>query len=155
MTILNYYKLLKIERSADLDTIKKSFRTEIALYHPDKNKTEGAKAHFYLLVEAFDILSHPEKRKAYDHLLSQQENEMGMTTRSTEEKTQSEKQQYKEWQNEAKKKSKSYWSKDLEDLLVLDIFLEAGMSGLFTGIDTMLDGIGDSLDGLGDLLDAF
>ena len=69
MELINYYNILKVEKSADLDTIKKAFRNEIALYHPDKNKSEGAKAHFNLLVEGFDILSHPEKRKAYDAML--------------------------------------------------------------------------------------
>ena len=46
MELINYYDILNVEKSADLDTIKKAFRNEIALYHPDKNKSEGAKTAF-------------------------------------------------------------------------------------------------------------
>lgn len=152
MELTNYYKLLKIEQSADLDTIKKAFRTEIALYHPDKNKTEGARAHFDLLVEAFDILSNPNKRKVYNEMLSKSSANTELIVATTEEER-FEEWQYTEWQKEAKQKSNDYWLKDLSELLVLDIFMEAGMSGLFFGVDSMLDGLGDSLEGLGDIFD--
>lgn len=155
MELTNYYQLLKIEPSADLDTIKKAFRTEIALYHPDRNKTEGAKAHFDMLVEAFDILSNIEKRKTYDQMLAKASSNSEMVIPPNHKEEQFEEWQYKEWQKEAKKKSDDYWLKDLKDLLLLDIFLEVGLSGLFSGTDSLLDGLGDSLDGFGDILDFF
>lgn len=155
MEIQNYYKLLKIEQRADLETIKKAFRTEIALYHPDKNTSEGAKAHFDLLVEAFDILSNSNKRKAYNGILSRVSKNSEMVESSSKEHELFEEWQYSEWQQEAKKKSDQYWLKDLNDLLLLDIFLEAGMTGLFSGVDSLIDGLGDSLDGIGDLFDVF
>ncbi len=154
MELTNYYKLLKIDPSSDLNTIKKAFRTEIALYHPDNNTSEGARTHFDLLVEAFDILSNKDKRKTYDELLLKHSNESSMVITQIE-KTSSQEYQYEQWQKEAKTKSKNYWAKDLNDLLLLDVFLEVGMSGLFHGVDSLLDGIGDSLDGLGDILDVF
>ncbi|MBR9845919.1 MAG: DnaJ domain-containing protein [Algicola sp.] len=146
MELVNYYTVLKIDTSADLDTIKKAFRREIALYHPDKNKSEGAKAHFNLLVEGFDILSNPEKRKAYDDMLE----------RSTTNKPilieQKKQQQYTEWKKEAKKKSDTYWLTDLTDLLLLDLFLDVGLSSLFSGTESLIDGLDDSL---GDIFDIF
>ena len=146
MELVNYYTILKIDRLADLDTIKKAFRREIALYHPDKNKSEGAKAHFNLLVEGFDILSNPEKRKAYDDMLE----------RSTTNKPilieQKKQEQYTEWKKEAKKKSDTYWFTDLTDLLLLDLFLDVGLSSLFSGTESLIDGLDDSL---GDIFDIF
>lgn len=146
MQLINYYDILNIEPTADLDTIKKAFRSEIALYHPDNNKSEGAKARFDLIVEGFDILSNPKKRKAYDQMLrSREANSPVLVTPEAEF-------QYKEWKKEAKKKSNDYWLKDLKDLLILDIFLEVGMNGLFFGAEELLDGLGDSLgDILGDI----
>ena len=146
MELVNYYTILKIDRLADLDTIKKAFRREIALYHPDKNKSESAKAHFNLLVEGFDILSNPEKRKAYDDMLE----------RSTTNKPilieQKKQEQYTEWKKEAKKKSDTYWFTDLTDLLLLDLFLDVGLSSLFSGTESLIDGLDDSL---GDIFDIF
>lgn len=154
MELQNYYRLLNIEPSADLDTIKKAFRTEIALYHPDNNTSEGARVRFDMLVEAFDILSNTNKRKVYDEMLSKTFTKSELAVSPSEEE-QFEEWQYQDWQKEAKKKSKNYWDTPLSELLVLDIFLEAGMTGLFSGVDDLLDGLGDSLDGIGDILDVF
>ena len=147
MELQNYYRLLNIELSADLNTIKKAFRTEIALYHPDNNKSEGARVRFDMLVEAFDILSHPKKRAAYDAMLGNSKtNKPSIIKPKAEE-------QYQEWQKEAQKKSKNYWDTSLTELLVLDIFLDAGLSGLFS--DDLLDSIGDSFGDIGGLFDIF
>ncbi|WP_299224639.1 J domain-containing protein [uncultured Psychroserpens sp.] len=150
MELINYYLILKIEKTADLDTIKKAFRKEIALYHPDKNSSESAKAHFDLLVEAFDILSHPEKRKAYDTLLSSKDNNKPLIIEAKAE------QQYKEWKKTSKKRSNTYWDTSLTELLMLDIFLETGLfSDLLSETGDLFDGIGDSLGDIGDLFDVF
>lgn len=146
MELANYYQLLNIDASADLDAIKKAFRTEIALYHPDNNKSDGAKARFELLVEGFEILSHPTKRETYDAILRSTETNKPMLIEPKAE------EQYKEWKTEAKKKSKTYWDGSLAELLVLDIFLEAGFTGLFSATGNILDGLGDSL---GDIFDIF
>jgi DnaJ-class molecular chaperone len=146
MELINYYTILKVEKSADLDTIKKAFRNEIALYHPDKNKSEDAKVHFQLLVEGFDILSHPEKRKAYDAMLESSSRTTPVIIESKEQ------EQYNEWKRQAKKKSDTFRLTDLSDLLLLDLFLDAGLSSLFSGTDTLIDGLGDSL---GDIFDIF
>jgi len=149
MELQNYYSLLHIEKSADLESIKKAFRTEIALYHPDNNKSEAARARFDLLVEAFEILSNPKKREAYDVMLETSKTNQPVII---EPKAQ---EQYKEWKTESKKKSKGYWNTSLTELLVLDIFLEAGFSGLFSGVGDLFDDLGDSLGDIGDLFDVF
>jgi DnaJ-class molecular chaperone len=146
MELINYYNILNVEKSADLDTIKKAFRNEIALYHPDKNNSEGAKVHFNLLVEGFDILSHSEKRKAYDEMLESSSSTAPVVIESKNQ------EQYKEWKKEAKKKSDTFRLTDLSDLLLLDLFLDAGLSSLFSGTDNLIDGIEDSL---GDIFDIF
>jgi len=147
MELQNHYRLLNIETSADIDTIKKAFRTEIALYHPDNNKSEGARVRFDLLVEAFDILSNPKKRDAYDAILNASKTNTPAIIKPKAE------EQYQEWKKESKKKSKNYWETSLTELLLLDIFLDAGLSDLLSG--DLLDGIGDSLGDIGDLFDIF
>ncbi|WP_052172569.1 J domain-containing protein [Psychroserpens jangbogonensis] len=147
MELINYYDILKVEKSADLDTIKKAFRNEIALYHPDKNKSEGAKEHFILLVEGFDILSNPEKRKAYDAMLG-----TSATNKPVVIEAKKQEQQYTEWKKEAKKKSDTFRLTDLSDLILLDLFFDVGLSSLFSGSENLIDGLGDSL---GDIFDIF
>lgn len=143
----NYYHLLKIDRSATSYDVKKAFRREIAIYHPDNNNSPEAKARFEKLVEAFDILSDDAKRYQYDQLL---EDEAANKPIVTEQK-----HQYEEWQKEAKTKSEKY-RKDysLEDLLLLDLFILNGdvLDGLFSGAGDIVDGL---TDGIGDILDLF
>ena len=146
MELKHYYQLLGVESHADLETIKTAFRTQIALYHPDKNKTEGARERFDDLVEAFDVLSNPKKRERYDQLLKTAATNKPLVIEPKAEK------EYQEWQKDAKKKSDTYWLKDLESLLLLELFFDVGFSGLFSGTDGILDDIGDSL---GDIFDLF
>jgi DnaJ-class molecular chaperone len=147
MELVNYYTILKIDVSADLDTIKKAFRKEIALYHPDNNTSEGAKAHFDLLVEGFHILSNPERRNAYDKMLSTSKNDLPIGINEPIEEF-----QYKEWKKESKTKSNDYWDSSLLELLALDIFIEAGFAGLTFGAEELFDGLGDIA---GDIFDVF
>ena len=146
MTI-NYYQLLKIDKSSTLYDIKKAFRREIAIYHPDNNTSPEAKAHFEKLVEAFDILSNDAKRYKYDQMLKDEATNKPVVIEQ--------KQEYEDWQKEAKKKSKKY-RKDfsLEDLLLLDLFILNGdvIDGIFSGADDIIDGL---TEGIGDIFDLF
>ena len=143
----DYYQLLKIEPDADLNTIKTAFRKEIARYHPHNNKSPEAQAIFDDLVEAFDILSDPEKRKTYDELLKASRQEQYVMTAPQQKKT------YEKWQKTSKKKSKKYKSFPLEELLLLDIFVSTDLlDDLLSGTDSLLDGLGESL---GDVFDMF
>ncbi len=141
--ITDYYSILNINKDADFDTIKKAFRTQIALYHPENNKSPEAKEKFDIIIEAFNVLSDKEKRKDYDIILEKSFSNKPMVITKKEE------QNYKDWQKEAKKKSKKSWESDLTDLLLLDLFLDVGMFGLF---DDFGDIIGDTI---GDVFDLF
>ena len=144
MTIKNYYSIFSIDPKSDLATIKKAFRKEIAIYHPDTNNSEGAKERFNDLVEGFNVLSDPEKRKSYDSMLE--------VSKYNKPVLVEEQQEYEEWQEESKKSSKKYRSTALEELLLLDIFLDVGFDSMIFGADNLVDGIGDAL---GDIFDLF
>jgi DnaJ family protein B protein 4 len=65
---MDYYNILKVNRNATEDDLKKSYKKLVLVWHPDKNpinKTE-AEAKFKLISEAYDVLSDPQKRKIYD-----------------------------------------------------------------------------------------
>src|SRR3989441_5329253 len=62
----DFYEVLGVSRSASEDELKKAFRRLAKQYHPDTNKEKGADAHFIEINEAYEELSDPQKRAAYD-----------------------------------------------------------------------------------------
>lgn len=65
--VRNPYEILGVDRSATQDEIKSAFRKLAGQHHPDKNPgDEGAHQRFKELNAAYQILSDPEKRAAYD-----------------------------------------------------------------------------------------
>jgi curved DNA-binding protein CbpA len=65
MEIPDYYEFLQISPSAEADTIHRIYRFLAARYHPDNRET-GDAGRFFLLKEAYEVLSNPERRAAYD-----------------------------------------------------------------------------------------
>ena len=64
----NYYKILGLDRLADENLIKKSFRQLARKYHPDINPgNKKAEEKFKEITEAYEVLSDSEKRKKYDN----------------------------------------------------------------------------------------
>jgi curved DNA-binding protein len=63
----DYFKVLEVERGADAETIKRSFRKLARQYHPDVNPGDkAAEARFKEISEAYEVLSDPEKRQRYE-----------------------------------------------------------------------------------------
>lgn len=60
------YKVLGVDRTADADTIRKSFKKLARQFHPDVNKDEGAEDRFKEINTAYGIVGDEAKRKAWD-----------------------------------------------------------------------------------------
>jgi curved DNA-binding protein len=65
----DYYETLGVGRTATPEEIKQAFRKLARIHHPDvaKNKTAG-EAKFKEINEAYEVLGDPEKRRRYDEL---------------------------------------------------------------------------------------
>jgi curved DNA-binding protein len=69
MEYRDYYATLGVEKGASQADIKKAFRRLARENHPDVNKGDAAaEKRFKEISEANEVLSDPEKRKAYDQL---------------------------------------------------------------------------------------
>jgi len=68
MDYKDYYKIMGVARDADQAEIKRSYRKLAKKYHPDVSKEKNAEEKFKEMQEAYEVLSNPEKRAAYDQL---------------------------------------------------------------------------------------
>jgi curved DNA-binding protein CbpA len=65
MEIPDYYEFLQISPSAEADTVHRVYRFLAARFHPD-NRDTGDAERFFLLKQAYEVLSNPERRAEYD-----------------------------------------------------------------------------------------
>jgi len=63
----DYYEILGVTKNASDEEIKKAYRKKAIQFHPDKNPgNKESEEHFKEAAEAYEILSHSEKRQRYD-----------------------------------------------------------------------------------------
>src|SRR5215204_5046364 len=65
----DYYEILGVAKNASDDDIKKAYRKLAAKHHPDRHQGDDAKKaeeKFKEAKEAYEMLSDPQKRAAYD-----------------------------------------------------------------------------------------
>ena len=63
----DYYEVLDVARNATDEEIKKAYRKLAMKYHPDRNQDNpSAEEKFKEVKEAYEMLSDPDKRAAYD-----------------------------------------------------------------------------------------
>jgi curved DNA-binding protein len=65
MEIPDYYEFLQISPNAEHDTIHRVYRFLAVRLHPDNPETGDAEK-FFVLKQAYDVLSDPARRAAYD-----------------------------------------------------------------------------------------
>ena len=63
----DFYEILGVAKNATDEEIKKSYRKLAMKYHPDRNPdSKGSEDKFKEAKEAYEMLSDPQKREAYD-----------------------------------------------------------------------------------------
>ena len=70
----NYYRILQIDKEASQDIIEKAYKTLAKKYHPDLQAEENKKNAENILKkinEAYEVLSNPSKREAYNKTIEQ------------------------------------------------------------------------------------
>lgn len=71
---MNYYEVLEVSQKASPEVIKAAYKSLMQRYHPDRNPGNAEVAERSVLVgQAYEALSDPERRAAYDIELNRQE----------------------------------------------------------------------------------
>ena len=62
----DYYAILQVHHKAEKEVIAAAYRRLAARYHPDVNASPDAAERMKQLNEAYEVLSNPARRAAYD-----------------------------------------------------------------------------------------
>ncbi|MEO7109764.1 MAG: DnaJ C-terminal domain-containing protein [Polyangiaceae bacterium] len=88
----DHYSVLGVAKDANADAIKKAYRKLAQKLHPDKNPgNKQAETKFKSVNQAYDVLSHDDKRKLYDEF-----GEEGLREGFDADRV----RQYKQWQSQ-------------------------------------------------------
>lgn len=72
VNLMNYYETLEVSANASPEVIKAAYKSLMQRYHPDRNLTGAVNPnHAILIGQAYEVLSDPAKRAAYDVQLKQ------------------------------------------------------------------------------------
>jgi molecular chaperone DnaJ len=72
-----YYTLLGLSTCSSYDDVKKRYKENARLYHPDKN--DGDDTQFKKVQEAYSVLSNPQQRDLYDNNISKDDLDIGQS----------------------------------------------------------------------------
>ena len=64
-TTIDYYEALQVNQNADLETVHRVYRFLAQRFHPDNLET-GNESRFREILEAYTVISDPERRAQYD-----------------------------------------------------------------------------------------
>src|SRR5512147_1111599 len=67
----DYYEDLQVSSNADQETIERVYRLLAKRYHPDNNGS-GSVEKFDIITRAYQVLSTPERRAAFDVIYERQ-----------------------------------------------------------------------------------
>jgi hypothetical protein len=106
---MNCYEILEVSQNASPEVIKAAYKSLMQRYHPDKNPDNAEiAAHALNVVQAFEVLSDPNKRAAYDIKLKQLLADSLLVDRDRSRNVQAS-SAANDWQAAAAKENKSYW----------------------------------------------
>ncbi|MHB1235965.1 MAG: J domain-containing protein [Gallionella sp.] len=66
----NLYNTLGVAPTATAEEIRKAYRSLAMRYHPDRSTHAGAEIRFNAIKTAYELLSDPKQRAAYDQGLN-------------------------------------------------------------------------------------
>jgi len=61
-----YYEILGLKKGASIQEVKEAYKKLAKKYHPDISKEENAEEKFKEVLEAYSVLSNPQKKENYD-----------------------------------------------------------------------------------------
>lgn len=115
----NYYDILGIGQTGDMNIIKAAYKKKIILFHPDKNKNDkNCVEKFIKIKRAYEFLSDSEKKKEFDEKLKivnikrQYENQRKFMIKNLKKREKESKKELETNNNLNKKRYRDYYRSD-------------------------------------------